>query len=194
MIREITGIGEGNGPYISIHDGFEGLPDWAGFLSGADRVTLDTHPYFAFDGQPNTNPIDTGTGPGAGGTWPQTACNAWAANMNIRFDLSLLLRRHTHYSLSRGAFGTTIAGEWSCAINDCGLYVLGVNTPPNYAGNCDEWQDASQWTAGTIAGLRAFSLSSQDALRDYFFWTWKVCVSLYLQKINENRQRRLLGC
>ena len=88
MIRGITGIGAGNGPYISIHDGFRGLEEWAGFLTGADRLTIDIHPYFAFDGQPNTNPIDTGTGPGAGGTWPQTACNAWAANMNTRFDCS----------------------------------------------------------------------------------------------------------
>lgn len=86
MIRGITGIGEGNGPYISIHDGFQGLQDWAGFLTGADRIMLDTHPYFAFDGQSNLAPIDTGTGPGAGGTWPQLACNAWASSMNTRFD------------------------------------------------------------------------------------------------------------
>lgn len=64
-------------------------------MSGADRLTIDIHPYFAFDGQPNLNPIDTGTGPGAGGTWPQTACSAWAANMNTRFDGSLLLRHDT---------------------------------------------------------------------------------------------------
>ncbi len=42
MIRGIGGVGEGNGPFISIHDGFQGLPDWAGFLSGSDRIALDT--------------------------------------------------------------------------------------------------------------------------------------------------------
>ena len=93
MIRGITGVGEGNGPYISIHDSFQGLQKWAGFLAGADRVTIDSHPYFAFDGDANTEPIDTGTGAGAGGTWPAKACS-WGPGMNTRFTCSLLLRRH----------------------------------------------------------------------------------------------------
>ena len=48
MIRNITGIGEGNGPFIAFHDGFGGLARWAGFLEGADRIAIDQHPYFAF--------------------------------------------------------------------------------------------------------------------------------------------------
>lgn len=76
MIRDITGIGEGHGPFITIHDGFEPTI-WAGFLAGSDRIALDTHPYFAFDGQPNTQPIATGTGNDAGGIWPAQACQAW---------------------------------------------------------------------------------------------------------------------
>ncbi|KAF8805238.1 glycoside hydrolase [Phlegmacium glaucopus] len=157
-IRGITGIGEGNGPYISIHEGFRGLEEWADFLTGADRLTLDIHPYFAFNGEPNLSPIDTGTGPGAGGMWPQAACNDWASSMNA----------------SRIAFGTTIAGEFSNGINDCGLYLKGITGGSTYGGNCADWEDASQWTDGTKAGLLAFALSSMDALRDYFFWTWKV--------------------
>lgn len=47
------------------------------------------HPYFAFDGGSGLSPIDTGTGPGAGGTWPQAACDRWASSMNARFDCSL---------------------------------------------------------------------------------------------------------
>ena len=35
MIRGITGYGAGNGPFISIHDGFEGTASWAGFLPGS---------------------------------------------------------------------------------------------------------------------------------------------------------------
>lgn len=84
MIRSITGYGEGNGPYISIHDGFSGLSSWAGFLPGSDRIVLDTHPYFAFDGSSSTSPIDTGTGNNAGGVWPAQACNRWAAGINGR--------------------------------------------------------------------------------------------------------------
>ena len=93
MIRGITGIGEGNGPYISIHDGFRGLPTWAGFMTGADRLSLDIHPYFAFSAQ-STDPIDTGTGADAGGAWPAKVCNSWAPSMNKRFGRFLLFRRH----------------------------------------------------------------------------------------------------
>jgi hypothetical protein len=84
IIRGITGYGEGNGPYISIHDGFSGLSNWVGFLPQSDRINLDTHPYFAFDGSPGTDPIDTGTGANAGGTWPKAACQRWAPGMNAR--------------------------------------------------------------------------------------------------------------
>lgn len=40
MIRGITGVGEGKGPIMTIHDGFQGLSQWAGFLNGADRLAL----------------------------------------------------------------------------------------------------------------------------------------------------------
>jgi len=83
MIRGITGVGEGKGPFIALHDGFLGLGHWAGFLSGSDRIAIDTHPYFAFGGGPATSPIDTGTDADAGGTWPAAAC-AWGAGMNTR--------------------------------------------------------------------------------------------------------------
>jgi hypothetical protein len=84
MIRNITGYGEGNGPYIAIHDGFQGLSSLAGFLEGSDRIILDSHLYFAFDGSPNLEPIATGTGLDAGGIWPALACTRWATGMNAR--------------------------------------------------------------------------------------------------------------
>jgi glucan 1,3-beta-glucosidase len=80
MIREITGTGAGNGPYICIHDGFLGTGEFAGFLSGSDRIILDTHPYFAFNGASNTEPIGVD---GRGDTWPARACG-WAAGMDAR--------------------------------------------------------------------------------------------------------------
>lgn len=86
MIRGITGIGEGHGPYISIHDGFMGTGSWANFLPGSDRIVLDTHPYFAFDGQPNNAPIVADEGDGSpGGVWPKQACNAWGPGQNTRY-------------------------------------------------------------------------------------------------------------
>lgn len=91
MIRSITGVGEGNGPYISIHDGFQGVSSWSDFLRGSDRIALDTHPYFAFSGGPATDPIATGTGSTAGGTWPRAACDRWAVGMNSRCVLPCVL-------------------------------------------------------------------------------------------------------
>ncbi|KAH7883443.1 glycoside hydrolase family 5 protein [Phlebopus sp. FC_14] len=161
MIREITGYGEGHGPYIAIHDGFEGVSTWAGFLQGSDRIILDTHPYFAFNGQPNTEPIATGTGLQAGGIWPNTACSAWA-------DIT------DFFSHSQTAFGVTLAGEFSNGINDCGLYLMGVGNDASYGDSCSLFLDASQWNDTMKAGFMEFTLASMDALQNYFFWTWKV--------------------
>jgi glucan 1,3-beta-glucosidase len=55
MIRSITGYGAGNGPIIAMHEGFEGIAAWNGFLSGADRLALDQHPYLAFQATQNNN-------------------------------------------------------------------------------------------------------------------------------------------
>ncbi|KAF9479381.1 ectomycorrhiza-upregulated exo-beta-1,3-glucanase GH5 [Pholiota conissans] len=158
MIRGITGIGAGKGPYISIHDGFQALDQWVGFLQNGDRVALDTHPYFAFDGQSNTAPIDTGTGADAGGTWPQSACNSWGGELNT----------------SRSNFGVTFAGEFSNGFNDCGLFVRGVGGQPVFGGDCSTWTDSTNWTPSIKAGVQAFAMASMDALGDWFFWTWKI--------------------
>lgn len=89
MIRNITGYGDGNGPYIAIHDGFLGVNTWSDFLPGSDRIMMDTHPYFAFDGQPNDSPLVADDGLGEpGGIWPLQACNSWAAGINTRFVLT----------------------------------------------------------------------------------------------------------
>lgn len=90
-IREITGIGEGKGFYISYHDGFSGLSNFAGFLRGADRIAMDSHPYMAFDGSSATDPMDTGVGEGAGGVWPGQACSRWSSMMDNRCVIFLPL-------------------------------------------------------------------------------------------------------
>ena len=83
MIREITGFGEGKGPWIAIGDGIGGLTVWAGLLPNADRLALDTHPYFAFGGNPNTEPINVPAKDGQmGGVWSERACTSWKGMMN----------------------------------------------------------------------------------------------------------------
>ncbi|KAF9260539.1 glycoside hydrolase family 5 protein [Marasmius fiardii PR-910] len=158
MIRGITGVGEGKGAYISIHDGFQDITSWAGFLPGADRLMMDSHPYFAFGNGPNNDPIATGTGLEAGGIWPQQACNAWGPSLNK----------------SRTGFGVTIAGEFSNGYNDCGLFLRGVPGSHTYGGDCSLYQDSSNWNETLKAGLKAYAMASMDATRDYFFWTWKI--------------------
>ena len=86
MIRGITGFGEGKGPYILIDDGFGGLPSWAGQLPNVDRVAIDTHPYFAFSGSANDDPINVAAPDGQmGGIWPGRACSTWADNLNSMY-------------------------------------------------------------------------------------------------------------
>jgi len=181
MIRGITGYGEGNGPFISIHDGFIGLSQWAGFLPNSDRIAIDTHPYFAFNGGTNTAPINVGTGSNAGGVWPSQACQSWAAGINQRCVFPVLPwlnpDRLTWRGNSQSAFGVTIAGEFSNGYNDCGLFLHGVGGTATYGGDCSVWEDASTWDQPTKDGVLQFALASMDALQDWFFWTWKVCLS-----------------
>ncbi|KAF7332851.1 Glycoside hydrolase family 5 protein [Mycena venus] len=75
LVCNITSYSTGKGPYISFHDGFSGISSWAGFLPGANRVILDTHPYFAFGVNLNTEPIVSGEDPkSVGRLWPGRAC------------------------------------------------------------------------------------------------------------------------
>jgi len=98
MIRGITGFGEGKGPFITVSDGlgrFTGITAWAGLLPNADRIAIDTHPYFAFGDTANTDPINVPAPDGKmGGVWPGMACTSWKSLMNdmcatIRFFLFL---------------------------------------------------------------------------------------------------------
>ncbi|CED85254.1 E [Phaffia rhodozyma] len=158
LIRSITGLGQGKGPWISIHDGFSS-GSWGGFLNGADRVTLDTHTYFAFDGTPHA----------AGLSGLSTlACQVWGSRINTTSQ----------------NFGLANGGEFSFAPNDCGLNVNGVGlgtrwegTYPGFTqkyGDCSDWTDYTNWNATFKAEFKQFMLASMDSLQDYFFWTWKI--------------------
>ncbi|CAK5275468.1 unnamed protein product [Mycena citricolor] len=156
MIRGITGYGAGNGPYIAIHDGFQSLDFWAGFLAGSDRMILDTHPYFSFGGI-DTSPIATPDANGRpGGKWPRQACNAWGPSINA----------------SQSAFGVTVTGEWAASPNDCGYFLRGVG-PESTNPQCTEYDDYMHFNESMKAGISEYVLAIMDATRDWFFWTWK---------------------
>ena len=77
-------------------NGVGSLSLWPGLLPNADRLALDTHPYFAFNGDPNTAPINITASDGQmGGTWPQAACSSWQQDINdlyVTVSLSFLCR------------------------------------------------------------------------------------------------------
>jgi aryl-phospho-beta-D-glucosidase BglC (GH1 family) len=158
IIRNITGIGEGKGAYIAIHDGFNGISNWAGFMPGADRLVLDTHTYFCFGGVDRSPLSQQRVKP----------CRAWGANQNN----------------SMANFGMTVAGEFSLGHNDCGLFLNGVGSGTRWEGtfaggaggegDCTEWNDWTKWDQNRKNDLKNFALSSMDALQNWFFWTWKI--------------------
>ncbi|KIO29181.1 glycoside hydrolase family 5 protein [Tulasnella calospora MUT 4182] len=167
LVRDITGRGAGNGPMLSLHEGFQGTAYWAGAFPGADRFALDLHPYFAFGGQTND----------ALETQALRACTTWVPNTNGTFS----------------KFGFTAAGEFSNAINDCGQYVNGVGLGTRYegtfdgvtavTGDCKTWTDYESWTQDTKDGVKLFAMASMDALVHWFFWTWKIGPTLATGKV-----------
>lgn len=160
-IRSITGIGEGKGPMVSIHDGFIGISQWYDFLPGADRLALDQHPYLCFQNQ-NTQAT-------SGNNFATTACNTWAGNTNNTLQ----------------TFGAIVAGEWSAAVNDCGKWLNAVGAGTRWegtyegytgpvGGSCRVFNDYRLWDEDFKEGIQNFVLGQLDSFRDVFFWTWAI--------------------
>ncbi|KAF9265121.1 glycoside hydrolase [Marasmius fiardii PR-910] len=176
VIREASGTGEG--PWISFHDAMLGKDKWIGFLPGADRIAIDSHPYAAFDDVQTDAQWDSRTG---------TPCQ-WGREFNQ----------------SMAAFGLSVAGEWSNAINDCGLWLNGIPEGTRYdgtytagkttaVGSCDKWTDWQNFSDDTKARLKTFALASMDGLQNYFFWTWKIGASLKSGKVESPAWSYQLG-
>lgn len=188
MIREITGNGEGNGPFISFHDAFapqNDVPDtdftvarggWNGWMPGSDRVSLDTHPYMCFS-EPNDDPLSfqaskVSSRPSEATKVDadlalQQPCSYWGAKMNI----------------TSATVGLSIAGEWSLAsesllfvsaemrslissprfpVNDCGKWLNSVGNGQRY--------DGTYYYPGTTT--RPFeAVGSCDEWNNYDTWT-----------------------
>ncbi|ESK89845.1 glycoside hydrolase family 5 protein [Moniliophthora roreri MCA 2997] len=74
---------------------------------------------------------------------------------------------------SSAQFGITLGGEFSTGVNDCGMWVNGIDNPTLYA-NCSYWNNPESWDDTTIHSLREVTLASMDALQHWFYYTWKV--------------------
>ncbi|KAG2009548.1 exo-beta-1,3-glucanase [Coprinopsis cinerea AmutBmut pab1-1] len=178
IIRRAGGIGEGNGPWVSLHDGFFGRDRWSGVFPNADRLALDVHPYLGFGSQ-SSAPMSS---------YADTPCRAWGRLVNN----------------SMAAFGLTTAGEWSNAVNDCGLYLNGVNLGTRYegtytpgswprVGDCRDWTDWTRYTPELKREIRQFTLASMDALQHFFFWTWRIGDSLASGRVETPAWSYVLG-
>jgi len=93
-------------------------------------------------------------------------------------------------------FGIYTAGEFSAAINDCGLFVNGIPDTHSvcplrshcgpadlvslfqYSGSCAQWDNWQSWDQATKDDLKTFLLTSMESLQNWFFWTWKIGKSL----------------
>ena len=150
MVRQASGVGAGNGPYVSLHDAFFSPSQWAGFLTGADRISLDSHPYLCF-GPQSSAPMSS---------YATTPCNSWGAGVNA----------------SMGAFGLSTAGEFSNAVTDCGKWVNGVGLGARYdgtyvggtfprVGDCSTWTNWQNYDQNTKNAIKQFAMSSMDALQ-----------------------------
>ncbi|EGG10416.1 family 5 glycoside hydrolase [Melampsora larici-populina 98AG31] len=172
LLRMIGGVGEGNGPFMVIHDGFGGSGGgqrgWDTYLPGADRLGLDTHSYLCF-GPQNTDSM---------GYNSMKPCLQWAPLFNETLS----------------GFGLNVGGEFSLAVNDCGLFVNNVGFGTRYEGTyptpatadgqfkkmgtCESWLDHRQWSAATKEAFADLAQTTQDSMRNSFFWTWKIGKSL----------------
>lgn len=149
VIREATGYGAGNGPFLVIHEGFVGVERWIDFMPGADRMVIDHHPYKAFTPSAYELPWSQQLSDVCGWGRPTVASN--------------------------NGFGLTIGGEWSLAVNDCGKWLNGIGLDANYnGGECTAFEDWRNYDEAMKTNLRNQCLGTMDALRNYFFWTLKI--------------------
>ncbi|KAI8143042.1 glycoside hydrolase superfamily [Fennellomyces sp. T-0311] len=167
-IRKITG--DDNGPLLTYHDGFLGMPSWNGFFKDPSfkRVILETHTYLIFDDDLVSMPREKQA---------EFPCFAWQRDLNN----------------SMRDNGPTMVGEFSIATNDCGKYLNGVRLGTRYEGtlqdgdtkigkpvcptcSCQNVEDWKTWDDDYKKFLKAFIERQMDAFEasyGWFFWTYK---------------------
>ena len=80
-------------------------------------------------------------------------------------------------------FGVTIAGSFSAAFVDCGLFVNGVRGNTTYRGDCVYWNRYDIYDWQVASSVRDYVAAQMDSLSDYFFYTWKVRLSCFVPRL-----------
>ncbi|KAL2174472.1 glycoside hydrolase family 5 protein [Thermothelomyces heterothallicus CBS 202.75] len=158
-------------------DGFRGLGNWQGELTGLDRAALDVHQYVIF----NTNQIVFNHSEKV-----RYACEGWT--------------EQTLESMDRATgFGPTLIAEWSQADTDCARHLTNVGWGNRWTGtyvtpdgsgdvttprcptmdsscSCDQANSpASQWSDPYKRFLKLFAeaqMSSFEKGWGWFYWVW----------------------
>jgi hypothetical protein len=73
-----------------------------------------------------------------------------------------------------------MATEFSAAFLDCGLFLRSTRQTPKYQGDCTLWDEYDDWGLGIKSSLMQFVGAQMDALRDWFYFNWKVNASVIL--------------
>jgi len=151
-----------NDTTVVLHDGFQPVDSWNGFMSPNTDVwyvMMDTHHYEVFENQYLAQNIDQHV---------STACQFGKDHL-----------AHTDK--------WTIVGEWTGAITDCAKYLNGRGLGSRYDGTYPGSARIGDCTGkyqGTVAGLsetdkyniRRFIEAQLDAFEmktGWVFWTWK---------------------
>ena len=167
--------GNGINAYVVFGDGFLGLANWQGKLTGYANLVLDAHQYVIF----NENQIDFNHTQKV-----SYACGDWTSQALQSMDVST-------------GFGPTIFAEWSQADTDCapslnnvgignrwtGTYDFGdaqVLTPDCYTKDtqCDctnAIADPSTYSSGYKQFLQMFAEAQMKSFEEgwgWFYWTW----------------------
>ncbi|KAJ9151160.1 Glucan 1,3-beta-glucosidase 2 [Pleurostoma richardsiae] len=160
-------------------DGFMGLSNWQGRMTGYDDMALDVHQYVIF----NNNQIDYNHT-----TKITYACEGWTEQTEQSMDTST-------------GYGPTLVAEWSQADTDCAQYLTNVGwgnrwtgtyntgnssdplnalTPrcPTLNDQCDCTDanaDPSAYSDDYKTFLRTFAEAQMDSFEKgwgWFYWTW----------------------
>jgi glucan 1,3-beta-glucosidase len=169
--------GNGINAYVVFGDGFMGLSNWHGQLTGYSKLVLDAHQYVIF----NENQIDFNH------TQKLTyACSDWTSQALESINVST-------------GFGPTIFAEWSQADTDCAPNLNNVNVGNRWTGtynsgdastqvltpDCPTKDTQCECTDANAAGsaysssykkfLQMFAEAQMKSFEEgwgWFYWTW----------------------
>ncbi|KAF7923250.1 hypothetical protein BELL_0033g00170 [Botrytis elliptica] len=117
-------VKNGISAYVVIGDGFRGLENWQGDLTGYDNLILDVHQYVIFNsGQILYNHTEK----------VNYACSGWTQQTEISMNTST-------------GFGPTMVAEWSQADTDCATYLTNVNQGNRWEGTYNTGDSSTQQT------------------------------------------------